>query len=179
MDNQTKAKITALYYSCKAIIKEGCTEYDIDSNVIEDTASGRYGYKVMLTPLSQITDEDAIEVAKIVNGMRGQKYRYTIIPPPRGMHKDVKYVLVEMYSPLVYLWFKMSVIQIDTDEGDVICGTYNNDVLRDDSTDNYIHVVDYLRSKGYAIPAFGYSIDGLVKEGVFQLSAATATKQEK
>lgn len=30
-------------------------------------------------------------------------------------------------------------------------------------------ITDYLRSRGYALPAFGHSVDELVKEGVFKL----------
>jgi|SRR5690606_30900430 len=32
-----------------------------------------------------------------------------------------------------------------------------------------LDVVDFLRSRGYALPAFGYSVDELVEAGVFKL----------
>lgn len=37
------------------------------------------------------------------------------------------------------------------------------------TTAKWIPIIDYLRSKGYALPAFGYSVDELVEAGVFKL----------
>ena len=35
---------------------------------------------------------------------------------------------------------------------------------------NVLEVADFLRSRGYALPAYGYSVDDLVNEGVFKLT---------
>ncbi len=32
-----------------------------------------------------------------------------------------------------------------------------------------IAVIDYLRSKGYALPAFGYTVDQLIEENIFKI----------
>jgi hypothetical protein len=33
-----------------------------------------------------------------------------------------------------------------------------------------MHLVDYLRSKGYALPAYGFSVEQLVESGIFKLT---------
>ena len=54
--------------------------------------------------------------------------------------------------------------------------------LMDDKTDwitsinlNELPLIsaDFLRSKGYALPAYGYSVEQLVEEGVFKLKSKT------
>lgn len=34
---------------------------------------------------------------------------------------------------------------------------------------NVCHIIDFLRSRSYALPAMGFSVDQLVEEGIFQL----------
>lgn len=87
-------------------------------------------------PLSSITDEDAIEVAKLMGWNR-------VLPPNTEGHPlDFS---VSVYD---FNWIKNKA----------------NDLSK-----YPIQVTDYLRSKGYALPAFGYSVDELVEAGVFKL----------
>ena len=88
---------------------------------------------VKLKPLSQISDEDAIEVAK---------YRY----------KDPKY--------MTFLNIGKSIIR-----------DYLNRGLADNNGMFCLELfeIDYLRSKGYALSYLYYSIDDLVKLGVYKL----------
>lgn len=121
-----------------------------------------------LTPLSEITDEDAIEVARIVHG-RKDKVIEMVIDTPHGRHEACTYVLVQIFvdHPDIMEWKNFALIQIDHEEaGDVICGSMNESGdFEDDFIDNYIHVTDHLRSKKYALPFHDLSVDDLIEYG--------------
>ncbi len=99
---------------------------------------GKVGEPLMghlyLTPLSKITDEDAIEVGRL-NGIKTDN--------PLLVGKSLAY------------W-------LGKDKG-------RRDVI--------FEVADFLRSRGYALPAFGHSVDDLVKAGVFKLKPNPAKTQ--
>lgn len=76
MDNKLTPQIAAMYWGCDALITLGNSQttqpisgYHI--NLIEGNTDRRY--QLILTPLSEISDEDAIEVAKIVGYQLGRE----------------------------------------------------------------------------------------------------------
>lgn len=105
-----------------------------------------------LTPLSQITDEDAIEITKI-----------SICRNPFAVHvrrNDCGEIEIEnisqhstwkLFISGIYIYFK--------------CGNSRREV---DST-TMLAIYDYLRSKGYALPWMGLSVDELVEYGWVKL----------
>lgn len=126
-----------------------------------------------LKPLSSISDEDAIEVAKIINDYNPQ-CKYTI--KNKGyekLSKDILPVLVEWYCnhPDVNKYIKSLLIQIDVVDNDVICGRYENDGndLFDDYCNNAFQVLDYLRSKCYALDFNGIKVQQQIEYGWIKL----------
>lgn len=94
-----------------------------------------------LKPLLSITDEDAIEVAKIVG-----IYNY-----PIGITGTIQ-------------------------AGRAICHWFNNGTCYgEEGIENFIpasswlSIIDFLRSKCYALPWRSYSVDDLIKEGLIKL----------
>lgn len=121
---------------------------------INDISLGRIGAKLLLTPLSQITDEDAIEVAKIVcieMFIRHKKDHYV----NRG---EKEFISVGHGRNLftVDINFDGSVEKYNEDTG-------------------YCHnpymtgAIDYLRSKCYALPYMGISVEQLQEWGWIKL----------
>lgn len=89
--------------------------------------------------LSSITDEDAIEVAKLASSWEDDDRLLDPIDVPEWISEVLG--------------------------GN--CATYADYVSGYDASS----LVDLLRSKGYALPAFGYSVDELVEAGVFRLQS--------
>lgn len=85
-----------------------------------------------VTPLSLITDEDAIEVQKMIGWEFKEGDNITI------KIKAVKEALTEA-----------SIFQSEFSPP--------------------ISIIDFLRSKGYALPCMGYTVEELVEAGVFKL----------
>lgn len=169
---QNKGKLFAQYWGQKILF------YNDNKHGIPVKARKVDGYWLLkdaylqLKPLSQITDEHAIEVAKIACGEKVFRQRENIIDTPDGRHKDVTYVLVERFinHPEIMEWKEYALIQIDHDDCDVITGIKDEIGCWNDAyTDNYIHITDYLRSKGYALPYNGLSVEQLIKFGWIKL----------
>ncbi len=87
--------------------------------------------RLILTDLKNITDEDAIDVAKIF-----------------GMTEDFEFI------------------------GKILCNTiFDNSESESETTiyNSNAKAVDYLRSKGYAVPYMEYSVDDLISFGWVRL----------
>ncbi|CAB4126497.1 hypothetical protein UFOVP74_51 [uncultured Caudovirales phage] len=146
-------------------------------NGIENTVVP-YDYKpiMQLTPLSAITDEDALLIARLAVGEGANvEYRFTINDVKKygfesTMHEDIKVIGVEYYCkhPEVLKWEPIYLVQIDTAEFDVINGFYSaDDGYEDGVPENMVEIIDFLRSKGYdcgylhitSLIAAGYAVD--------------------
>ena len=163
---ENKSTFTAQYFN-----QYVWSNWDRLGSELEQAKGQHYGY-LELTPLSKITFEHAIEVAKIACGEKVFRQRENIIDTPDGKHKDVTYVLVERFinHPEIMEWKEYALIQIDHDDCDVITGIKDEIGCWNDAyTDNYIHITDYLRSKGYALPYNGLSVEQLIKFGWIKL----------
>jgi hypothetical protein len=133
---------------------------------------------IELKPLSQITNEEAIEVAKIITNERDlEEYRFSIQEKGfENTHHSVKIILSEWNCkhPSVMKWLKAYLIQIDTEDSDIICGIYADDgrELEDEPAVNILHSYDFLRSKGYALPYLGISITEQIEFGWVKLKSS-------
>lgn len=101
------------------------------------------GYFLLLKPLSSITDEDVIKVARIISG----NVRERIIG------KDEYRVLVSIGEGELGVWFDGELLVSDA---------FQNPLL-------ILECYDYLRSKGYALPYNGLSVEKQVSYGWIKL----------
>lgn len=147
LTNQERARVFAMYYGCKYQIEiEGQADCLInDSYAIqcrEREPSISTNAKLLLTPLSKISDEDAIEVAKVVTRYSGKAIamRYknssgaiSVILSDRH-DKGSPYTRLDIFKDLSMQW-----IGKDLEEVDYF---------------NLPFVHQYLISQGYAVPLF-------------------------
>ena len=106
-------------------------------------------------PLSQITDEDAIEVAEIINISN-----YDFIESFEDSNTTaIKSIVTskkdgDCYGGIVYI-YKDGTIYWD----------YHNKDKYGESEIRLLMAYDFLRSKGYALPWMGLSVEGMVEAG--------------
>ena len=107
-----------------------------------------------LTPLSEISDEDAIEVAKIVSSSINCKYY------KRNLKSDYWcYVSCLNTNAEVRIWFNSCKISF--------CNVYETSVSLIDG--NILQAYDYLLSKGIALPFHDLSVEDLINYGWIKL----------
>ena len=127
-DQQIKERFFAQYWDQKVMYdsqRMGYIPYDFIEGLM---ATNAYA---LLSPLSAITDEHAIEVAKILN--------WTHLSPESQIH-SVKVVLLEK------LYRQTNI-----------------------SGSQWERVITFLRSKGYALPFGGKSVEQLIEMGILKL----------
>lgn len=164
---ENKAKFFAQYYGQKVAL---IPDYDEGLDLIKAVVSRVQEIKCLeLKSLSDIKDEDAIEVAKIIESNEDHLTYHMVEPKDFDIHKTIKCVLVKYYSkyPGNDRLLNFSLVQIDTEDGDVIVSRFSDGgiELEDAPTDNAIHVYDFLRDNGFLIPFNGSSIQELVSYG--------------
>lgn len=112
--------------------------------------------RLELKPISSITDEDAIEVAKIV--LNYYKSDKTIEIPINS-----KFVVNKIHKD-IDVWFRDLLINIHTTTSTTSFVIDNKEFLS-----SPIDVYDYLRSKGYALPWMGLTVEQLIEYGWIKL----------
>ncbi len=134
-------------------------------NLAMDNSEGGF---LLLKPLSSITDEDAIEIGKMVfYSYREYPEDTTIIPKRSGNTIGARAVCDNFLEDEYYsIWY-------DKDEVPMEVSWYS-DIKR--YKRDYIHAygvghIDFLRSKGYALPFKTYSVKELIKEGFIKLQS--------
>lgn len=120
---------------------------------------------LMLKPLNKMTDEDAIEVAKI-------------------MGFDLKVVVRDDNGCFLFICERLSPVSNSkircpkhyTDSIDLLEGGklfWDDNSAQDGSNGNNsevsLHCYQYLQSKGYALPYMQYSVDDLVEAKIYKL----------
>jgi len=128
---ELKVKIFALYWGQKIDISMKGTP--ISAEWIEKLEDGELEASIILKPITQINDEDAEEVSKIIFDNITE---FDTGEPVKISPKDIQEDEVLAYASY--------------------------------------ETVDYLRSRGYALSAYGYSVSELVKQYSIQLGKLLA-----
>ena len=107
--------------------------------------------------LSDITDDHAIEVAKICFDEVGYTYRFTKVDNRENVHQDILSIQIELYiiHPEIMEWAVLGHVQIDTEEFDI-------NFLRKEGEDWFDDVIDSLRIvKAYQYLSKFYQLDSV------------------
>lgn len=169
---ENKARFFAQYWGqeiFRYVDKLNKLESDVLRNIGHDYNKLNTSGFLELKNLSDITDEDAIEVAKIIEDNQDNLTYHIVDSKDFDIHVSIKCVLVKFYSkhPGMQGFLNYSLIQVDTEDGDVIVSRFSDGgiELEDAPTDNAIHVYDFLRDNGFLIPFNGSSIQELISYG--------------
>lgn len=153
---ENKTKFFAQYWGQKILLFDGLPS-DVDSWI---DGSNSKSFVLNLKPLSSITDEDAIALSKII--LEAPFSRYRNINVTRNFSvTDFPYIMVS-HKNLRHR------LQID-------CTLVNFNILElEEDVSSQIDMkpyacIDYLRSKGYALPWMGLSVDEMVEAGWINL----------
>ncbi|GEM_PF-557576 len=171
---ENKRKFASLYFGQEVLsfpfnkVQEGnlFNLNHVMNQIIEDSQ-----YSVLnLKPLSSITEKDFIHLVEIsMPYLKAPEFKISKGYNKNGHNIDGSVLCLEIieYIDLIDQEVLHALIQIDTDENDIITGMFEDDgkILRDDATDNIIHVINFLRSKGYALPWMGVSVEKQVEYG--------------
>lgn len=163
---ENKAKFFAQYFGQEiAEITKGNYTHKIgsieliNSTVLSLVTSERIlkiKYKLKLKPLSKISDEDAIEVAKIVSPSLFL-----------SLGDDNKHYLEKYNSDWITVKHDRKITSVDIDlDGYVF--EYHEDENYTRPAKSYAGT-DFLRSKGYALPYMDLSINDLIEYGWIKL----------
>lgn len=126
---ENKAKFFAQYWGQKVVSWSNIIEIKLKSNILINELEESDALE--LTPLSDITDEDAIKVAKIENNYENALIRGKVI------------------------------IQTFLEYSDCSHSMKNSDQL--------LELIDFLRSKSYALPWMGLTVEKLIEYGWVKL----------
>lgn len=172
--NEIKAKIFAQYLGQNILIGKTIQGAKIVTGfTISVISAGESpSLKLLVTPLSKITDEDAIEVAKMAC-YEIQNEQYDEIHTTNKICKAGRRIDL-MGRTFFSVWFTKHgiarcIVQI-YENGDVVNQINNDGYFKFQPTKNQCKIHQYLQSKGYAMPYLDYSVEDLVRFGVYQLS---------
>lgn len=144
-------RIQAMYWGAKTnyLSKEGDMDepYKIGERFYVDLSQfNRCKVKLLLTPLASISDDDAIEVAKIANVLPNNWFEYKKYSVDKVEHpNEGTEVRVLGYSVRI------------TNDGQIYFYDYSRPTTAI-AIHGIIDVLDYLRSKSYALPYKGQSL---------------------
>ena len=131
---------------------------------------------LVLKPISSITDEDAIEVAKLVHQIDSgweviKRYRPgkdfgSIHVERRGNINDIYHISIQFSTGEVIA--NHHFLKTDTDDS----ASYKTNIGKINVTSQkpvpFYAIVDFLRKKKYAVPFDGYSVKELVESGLIK-----------
>lgn len=149
ISNELRARVFALHLGCGYTYENEFGRYKnvVDWKLLQKIQTG-YGIdpQLLLTPLSEISDADAIEVAKIV------------MPVASG---DYLFVVMRMDDKVIVRFNENVDVAIFYDGNIVIASVHDEEYM---PAFNIPNAVDLLRSKEYALPAYG--IPDLFEAGI-------------
>ncbi len=152
LTNEERARIFAMYYGAE--VQTGFKEtYVVNGNIISDIASVwpmHNDAKLLLNPLPKITDEHAIEVAKIWK----PDYEWKVIG------KDQFDCLLMVECSDYIMWFDFMGSSFDFEEK--YTGEENIEAhgceKEETSCERIVEIIDCIRELGYALPYKGQSL---------------------
>ena len=156
-----KAKYFAQHWGQRVIYNNKWDENQ-DIEIISQFTIGHYSDSIalVLKPLSSITDEDAIEVAEIVNISN-----YDFLEAFDNPQEKCKTVITskkdgDAYGGLVHIY----------PDGSIYWDYHNKDKWGN-SEIRFLTAYQLLQSKGYALPFMGLSIEQLIEYGWLKLKS--------
>lgn len=165
---ENKAKFFAQYWGQEVYgWHDGNTTNFQSLNITEDEF-------LILKPLSSISDEDAIKVAELAHQLKGgfkfvRKRDNHDIFLEKQTHSSIFYgVRIGLfYHGDISAWVRFEKTKDDkASQHDVNIGKIN---VSDQRPIPYIAIVDYLRSKGYALPWNGITVEEQIELGWIKL----------
>lgn len=168
---ENKAKFFAQYWGQEVLSDftnkgKRCLYSIVVSNFYNIEKSDVY---LELKPLSQITDEDAIEVAKIVHQIYSDKWE-VIKLVDSSIHVELKGKVNDVYH--ISIGFRECSINanhhfLKTEDDTAKSFKINIGQVNMSSSKpiGYVYVIDYLRSKGYAMPYMDLSVENMIEYG--------------
>lgn len=157
--NEMKAKIFGLYIGCECVYDNSMPLSRHAGNILG--YDYRYGFMIstknaivpfrfvsqeftqlILTPLSEITDEDAIEVARLLDPWLVEQMAYELT---REKISDKGHIIT-----IEGMRDKSRKVRIFLPMGHVFCSDNENTINPG--------VIDFLRSRGYALPYMGIDL---------------------
>lgn len=182
INNENKAKFFALYWGQEIFryrnvdkISPQAINIHVDYYTLNPTVVFEFGY-IVLKPLSSISDEDAIEVAKICHQMdngweivkRNNTEFGSVHLHRKGNVNDIYHTSITFhYAEVIANHHFLKTEDDDAVSFKVNIGKIN---LTEKKPVPYIAIVDYLRSKGYALPWMGLSVEEMVEAGWIKLT---------
>lgn len=176
MDNtlESKAKFFALYWGQKVLCNtnKGWSDWTISQISLREIVLAKSD-SLELTPLSQISDEDAIKVAQLSHQMPNANFIVERVGNDlvhlKYYQENIKrevHISINKYGCINSNWhflkdgddeaksFKINIGEIQTSIKNI----------------PYISIVDFLRSKGYALPWMGLSVEEMIEFGWIKLN---------
>lgn len=161
---ENKSKFYTQYFGQQVFIETVDTEYAMTIVGVDNTTGTHVLDKginllcyypinsgcLLLKPLTSITNEDAIETAKLM-GLTEGDFRLELRPTDIHLQAEGQ---------------EFTLFYED-------CSIYFNDLDSDlaNSGIDYLAAYDFLRSKGYALPYMGLSVEELIRHGWIKLTA--------
>lgn len=161
---KNKAKFFALYYGQDVLTREDGFHkfWKLGSEISVESALSRhwydYKYYLELKPLSSISDEDAIEVAKIMTFHDGKGL---IIERKKNGE-------IEMYDRYNDEPHFLNTLFFFPDPFEIFSRDDNRNWFQYDA-ERFLEVTDFLRARGYALPWMGLSVEQLINYGWIKL----------
>lgn len=154
---ENKAKFFAQYWGQDVLSSDmygdNGTIYSLTMK--EDSCNDKW---LLLKPLSSISDEDAIEVAKIA------------CPELFHTRKSGHYIeRREFENGWITVKHDINYKSVDIDIDGYILVYNESDDGGYDRNPNMVHAIDYLRSKGYALPWMGLTVEEMIEAGWVKL----------
>lgn len=150
---ENKARFFALYWGQKCAFMRRPHEPEYLEKV-SDYSIAWVSY-LELKPLSSISDFHSIEVAKI-------------ICPEMFLNADSDPIRIERNTDWLTVWRRRNIYSVDIDYlGYTTCQNEDTEYKR--NSIGTTQAIDYLRSKGYALPWMGLSIEKQIEYGWIKL----------
>lgn len=162
INSENKARFFALYWG-QEVLQDYGRKGNVNTYTIEYLDGDRSNQWIILKPLSKISDEDAVEVAKIMAASSSVYFAYE--KTEWGVdRKNATGRQVWVYEKNKSNNNSIAVCYINF-SGSVYFNTENGVRLFTDD----LSVYDYLRSRGYALPWMGISVEKQIEAGWVKL----------